>query len=205
MEGLSLIPPTTPGRRGRRLGTRAEDRMKGVVFQLLEDVAQREHGHEAWHELLALAGGHDETWSPAEQSTLADLGHVHRTVDLDAQSALRRTGRRAIPLLANLHPQLFANADCTRTFLLALSGAVIVDVARGLIRWPAVDSDFRILPAPDGDFFLGYRSRTHPCVLVEGLIQGAADYFGEAVSVVQLKCTGRGDNRCLFWINFEQA
>lgn len=176
--------------------------MKGVVFQLLDDVAQREHGHEAWDELLALAGGHDHAWSSAERSALAEMGHAHPPPEIDAESALRRTGRRAIPLLANLHPQLFEKADCTRTFLLALSGGVVVDVARGLIRWPAVDSDFRILPAPDGDFFLGYRSSRHPCSLVEGLIHGAADFFGEAVSVVQLKCTGRGDNRCLFWINF---
>ena len=177
--------------------------MKGVVFQLLDDVAQREHGHEAWDELLALAGGHDGSWSGTKPSAVEGLEPTHPPVDIDAASALRRTGRRAIPLLANLHPQLFANADCTRTLLLALSGGIVVDVARGLIRWPAVDSDFRILPAPDGDFFLGYRSPRHPCSLVEGLILGAADYFGEAVSVVQLKCTGRGDNRCLFWISFE--
>ena len=85
--------------------------MKGVVFQLLDDVAQREHGHEAWDELLALAGGHDEAWSRTKGSVLPNLEHDHPPVDLDAESALRRTGRRAIPLLANLHPQLFANAD----------------------------------------------------------------------------------------------
>ena len=173
--------------------------MKGVVFQLLEDVALREHGQEAWHELVSMAGGHQELWSPAQHPELAHLSCPH---DLDARSALRRTGRRAIPLLANMHPQLFANADSTRSFLLVLAGGVVIDTAKGVIRWPAADSDFRILPAPDGDVFLGYRSIRHPCALVEGLVEGAADYFGEAVSVVQLKCTGRGDNRCLFWINF---
>jgi len=39
--------------------------MKGVVFQLLEDVAQREHGHEEWDELVDMAGRHQELWSPA--------------------------------------------------------------------------------------------------------------------------------------------
>jgi hypothetical protein len=121
---------------------------------------------------------------------------------MDARSALRRTGRRAIPVLANMHPQLFANSDSTRAFLLVLAGGVVIDTVKGVIRWPAADADFRILPAPDGDFFLGYRSNRHPCALVEGLVEGAADYFREAVSIVQLKCTGRGDNRCLFWINF---
>lgn len=174
--------------------------MRGVVFQLLENVAQKEHGHEAWDELVAMAGGHQELWSPAEHPALSHLTRPHG--DLDARSALRRTGRRAIPLLANMHPQLFANADSTRSFLLVLAGGVVIDTSKGVIRWPAADSDFRVLPAPDGDFFLGYRSARHPCALVEGLVEGAADYFGEAVSVVQLKCTGRGDNRCLFWISF---
>ena len=176
--------------------------MKGVVFQLLEDVAQREHGHQAWDELVDMAGRHQELWSPSEQEALSHLTCAHAAGDMDARSALRRTGRRAIPVLANMHPQLFANSDSTRAFLLVLAGGVVIDTVKGVIRWPAADANFRILPAPDGDFFLGYRSNRHPCALVEGLVEGAADYFREAVSIVQLKCTGRGDNRCLFWINF---
>lgn len=176
--------------------------MKGVVFQLLENVAQREMGHEAWDELVTLAGGTQELWTPSEHGSLSRAACSNGSGDLDARSALRRTGRRAIPLLANMHPQLFANADNTRLFLLALAGGVVIDTSRGIVRWPSVDSDFRILPAPDGDFFLGYRSARHPCALVEGLVEGAADYFRERVSVIQLKCTGRGDNRCLFWISF---
>jgi hypothetical protein len=150
--------------------------MKGVVFQLLEDVAQREHGNEAWDELVDMAG-RQELWSPSEQEALSHLTCANAAGDMDARSALRRTGRRAIPVLANMHPQLFANSDSTRAFLLVLAGGVVIDTVKGVIRWPAADADFRILPAPDGDFFLGYRS-------------------------TQLKCTGRGDNRCLFWINF---
>jgi Haem-NO-binding len=173
--------------------------MKGVVFQLLEDVAQREYGHEAWDQLLATAGG--APWSPSHPALLTAARADVAPTELDALSALRRTGRRAIPLLANLYPQLFVNAESTRSFLVILAGGVIIDPKRGLVRWAAADSDFRVLPGPDGDLFLGYRSNRHPCALAEGLIEGAADYYGEAVGLSQLKCRARGDNRCLFWIS----
>ena len=114
--------------------------MKGVVFQLLEDVAQREYGPEAWDQLLATAGG--PSWSLSHPALLTGSRAEAAPAELDALSALRRTGRRAIPLLANLYPQLFVNAQNTRSFVVILAGGVIIDPKRGLVR-RAFDKGFR--------------------------------------------------------------
>ncbi len=40
------------------------------------------------------------------------------------------------------------------------------------------------------------------CAFAEGLIQGAADHFGEMVSIRQRRCMDRGDETCDLEIEF---
>ena len=71
--------------------------MKGVVFQLLEDVAQREYGHEAWDQLLATAGG--APWSRSHPVLLT--GSRWATSSSSWKTAIARFTRTLSTLLSS--------------------------------------------------------------------------------------------------------
>ena len=55
---------------------------------------------------------------------------------------------------------------------------------------------FDYAETPTGDVVMGYASHRRLCAFAEGLIEGAAEHFGEAVSIVQPTCMLRGDRSC---------
>jgi predicted hydrocarbon binding protein len=47
---------------------------------------------------------------------------------------------------------------------------------------------------------MGYNSSRRLCALAQGFIEGAGDYFGEAISVEHRSCMNHGDAHCLMAI-----
>ena len=49
---------------------------------------------------------------------------------------------------------------------------------------------------------MGYRSPRKLCSFAEGLLLGAADHYGEKLTIEQPLCMKRGDDRCVLEIEF---
>jgi hypothetical protein len=177
--------------------------MKGVVFNLLEELVRREFGDSEWNHVLQDADV-DGAFTSLDTYPDAVLRRLVAAVGKRAQKtpgeALQWFGRHSMPLLSLQYPHLFAAQESARSFILTLNDIIHPEVRR---RYPGADVpvfDFDTT-APDS-LTLGYHSPRRLCALAHGFIEGAADHYGEIVDVNQRECMHRGDARCVFHLRF---
>jgi len=182
----------------------------GIIFNLLEEAVTRRYGPEAWTRMLAEVGvgGYlpfdrypdEDLFALLEALPVEDFGDTPGPPTM--ADRLRWFGRAAVPLLAERYPLIFAPHNSAESFLLALNeilhpGGPPADVEAGPL-------DLEVLTSgPSGGLVLGYRSVRRLCAMAEGFVAGAADYFGQRVSIEQPRCQLHGEERCALVCIFE--
>jgi hypothetical protein len=178
--------------------------MKGVVFNLLEQLVRREFGDSEW-DLVRQDAEVDGAFTSLDTYPDAVLRRLVTAVGKRAHKspgeALQWFGRHAMPLLATQYPQFFASQNSTRSFVLTLNDIIHPEVRRlypgaGV---PMFDFD---TSGPD-TLTIGYQSPRKLCALAHGFIEGAADHYHEVVDVEQIQCMHRGDAKCVFQLRFD--
>ncbi len=179
--------------------------MKGIVFNLLEEVVRREHGEDTWDRLLDdahLDGVYTSLGNYPDEEVMKLVEAASAALGLPADAVVRWFGRSALPLLAEKYPALFEPHESTRSFLLTLNTIIHPEVRR---IYPGADVPVFDFDSSANDVLvLGYSSPRKLCAFGEGLIAGAAAHYGEAASIEQSVCMKRGDPRCVFRISFEK-
>lgn len=172
--------------------------MKGVIFNLVEEVVRSERGDDAWDDIVESAGvsGAYTSLGSYPDSDLVDLADsVAAHVGTDTGSVIRHVGHQGIEILAGRYPEFFAPHDDLRSFLLTLNEIIHPEVRR---LYPGAHvPEFVYLVVSDDVLELTYTSERGRCDLAEGLIMGAGQHYGERVHVEQPRCQQRGDDSCL--------
>ena len=180
--------------------------MKGVVFNLLEEIVTREHGEDAWDDLLdatGLEGAYTSLGGYPDDDLLQLVAAASNALGMPPDDVVRWFGRNALPLLAERYPQLFEPHDSARPFVLTLNDIIHPEV-RNL--YPGADVPvFDFDTSSDEVLVMGYASHRQLCAFAEGLLEGAADHFGETVAIEQPACMNRGDPKCVLEISFRSA
>jgi hypothetical protein len=176
--------------------------VKGIVFNLLEQVVTQEHGEDTWEALLD-AAGLDGSYTSLGSYADEDLGKLvmaaATALDLPPDDVVRWFGRHALLLLSKRYPQLFEPHSSTRPFLLTLNDIIHPEVRK---LYPGADvPEFDYDTTSPDVLRMGYRSRRKLCSLGEGLIAGAADYYQEELTLRQSECVHRGDDRCVYEVS----
>ena len=171
--------------------------MKGVVFDLLEQVIVRDHGEDAWDDLLGAAGldgAYTSLGSYPDEHLYRLVREASNTLGLPAHDVIRWFGREALPLLGAAYPEFFTPHTTARTFILTLNDIIHPEVRK---VYPGADVPwFEMTELPSGELVLGYTSKRRLCAFAEGLIQGAAAHYGEQVAISQPTCMFNGDAAC---------
>lgn len=178
--------------------------MKGIIFNLLEEVVSRHHGEAAWDGLLdaaGLEGAYTSLGSYPDAEIMALVGAASAALDISPAACLRWFGREAMPLLAQRYPSFFASHRATLPFILSVNDIIHPEVRK--IHPGAHCPVFRFEQATGGTLKMGYKSPRNLCALAEGFIEGAADHFGETALVEHLRCTIKGDSECLLGVRIE--
>ena len=180
--------------------------MKGIIFNLLEQVVTREHGEATWDALLdaaGLDGSYTAVGSYPDEQLLALVGAATAALNISADDLVRWFGRSSLPLLAERYPAFFAPHTDTRSFLLTLNEVIHPEVRK---LFPgAYAPSFAFDTSVDQGLSLSYFSHRNLCSFAEGLIEGSADHFGETVTIEQSSCSKRGDAQCTFHLVFKTA
>ena len=179
--------------------------MKGITFNLLEEVVRREYGEETWDALLQ-AAGLDGIYTSLGSYPDPDLyklvGAASAALQMPADAVLRWFGRNALPLLAQRYPKFFEGHASTRPFVLTLNDIIHPEVRK---LYPgAIVPEFGFDTSSDEVLVMTYYSARRICAFAEGLIQGAADHYGEEVAFEQPQCMNRGDEKCVLRISFKK-
>lgn len=179
--------------------------MKGIVFNLLEELVTRDFGADAWDDLLDSATVHGAYTSLGSYPD----GDFHGLVDAaaakvgrDRRDIIRWLGRESVPLLAARYPGFFSPHEEAAPFLLSLNEIIHPEVRK---IYPGADVPvfgFDLSQPPR--IGMTYDSPRRMCAFAEGLIQGAAAHYGERVMLRQPTCMHRGDPECRFEIEFSR-
>jgi hypothetical protein len=171
--------------------------VKGIVFNLLEQVVSRDYGEDTWDDLLAAAGldgAYTSLGSYPDEHLGRLVGAASETLRLPAQDVVRWFGREALPALATAYPAFFDPHTDTRSFVLTLNDIIHPEVRK---LYPGADvPEFAFDTSSDDVLRMGYDSHRRMCAFAEGLIEGAAAHYGEQVAISQSSCMLRGDARC---------
>lgn len=173
--------------------------MKGVIFNLLEDVVSEEHGEAAWEDAVATAqveGSYTSIGTYPHAELVALVLALCEQTGAEPDDLVTWFGSRALAKLAVAYPELFERHESTVPFLLTLNDIIHPEVRKLYPGADVPEFDYRLVESDR--VLMGYHSKRGLCALGEGLIQGAANHYGEQVSVAQPSCTKRGDDECVF-------
>jgi hypothetical protein len=175
--------------------------VKGIIFNLVEEVVTNDHGPDAWDDILASAGvegAYTAVGSYSDDELLAIVSAAAATTGLSEDDVMRHVGRHAIPQLAQRYPEFFSIHRGLRTFLPTLNSVIHPEVRK---LYPgAQPPHFAITEDPEGGILMEYHSQRSMCHLAEGLVLGTADHYRQTVEVTQVRCTRDGAARCLLRI-----
>ena len=171
--------------------------MKGIVFNLLEHCVRQECGEDAWDSVLESAGL-EGAYASLGSYPDEDLGRIvaaaSEAFKMTPDGVTRWFGRSALPLLAEKYPSLFAKHGSARSFLLSLNDIIHPEVRK---LYPGVDvPEFEYDTSSDETLVMTYTSARRLCSFAEGLIEGAAQHFGEELKIERPRCMKRGDLEC---------
>lgn len=180
--------------------------LKGIVFNLLEEVIRGEQGEDVWDRLLE-ATELDGVYTSLGSYPQADLERLVAAASAmrgqPADAILRWFGAAAMPLLAARYPVFFQGHAYTQSFLLSLNDIIHPEVRK---LYPGADvPQFLCQTLSRRELVMIYQSSRKLCALAEGFIAGAADHYGERVVQEQAECMNRGASRCVLHITFVPA
>lgn len=172
--------------------------MKGIVFNILEQVVVSNYGESTWDDLLDAAGSDGVYTSLGTYPDDQMMSLVQAAADalgMPPAAVVRWFGRQAMPHFAERYPDFFTAHSSTRSFVLALNTIIHPEVRKLYTGANCPNFDFE--DAPDGTLLIGYQSPRKLCALAHGFIEGVADHYSEVAEVEHLKCMHHGDERCL--------
>lgn len=180
--------------------------MKGIIFNLLEEVVTQAHGEAVWDQLLEAAGVEGAFTSLGnypDEDLFKLVGAASAALQQPPNAIVRWFGLQALPLLAQKYPAFFEKHDSTRPFILTLNAIIHPEVRK---LYPGADPPMFDFETSSPDVLvMNYYSKRKLCALAEGFVEGAATHFGESVRIAHPLCMHRGDNSCRLELSFARA
>ncbi len=172
--------------------------MKGIIFNLAEEVVTTAYGEGTWESLLdaaGLDGAYTSLGNYPDEHLFALVSAAATALDRPADDVVRDIGEGAMPLLAERYPDFFSGHNDVRSFVLTLNEVIHAEVRK---LYPDADVPVFGFDTSNADVLvLSYDSKRKLCFLAEGFISGAAAHYGQRVEIDQPACMKRGDDRCL--------
>jgi hypothetical protein len=177
--------------------------MKGVVFNLLQQVVTAEHGEDVWDDLVdaaGVSGAYTSLGSYSDDEIMALVGAACEKLQASPATVLRWFGQKAMPLLAKSYPDFFTPHENSRSFVRSVNDIIHVEVRKLYVG--AECPYFHFKETDDGALRMDYRSSRRLCALAQGFVEGAAAHYGEDVDFEHETCIERGDATCVFRIRW---
>ncbi len=170
--------------------------MKGIIFNVVEEVVAAAFGPDAWDGLINAAGVdgvYTSLGSYPDQQLYDIVGAACTTTGMAAPALLQVIGRNSMPRVFARYPHFFHNAPDARTFILGVNSIIHTEVRK---LYAGASCPHFQFSQGDRRLTLGYNSPRKLCHLAEGFLVGVADHYGETVTTSQSTCMHNGNAAC---------
>ncbi len=179
--------------------------MKGIIFNTLEDFIVEGWGEDTFEDIFSSCPL--ETKEPfvgpgtyPDADLVMIVGATCKRLGIPAPDALRAFGVYLFPKLVETNPDSVKGYDHPQAFLLSVHDIIHVEVRK--LYPKAITPEFRYHIQDEHSLQVEYHSKRGFCHLMEGLLEGAAAFFGYQATHEQLQCTHKGATHCLFEVHF---
>ena len=158
--------------------------MKGMIFLAFEDFVVANWGEDTFDDILAetqleTTGPFVATGFYPPTDLLALVNTACDVLDVDLDDAIKAFASHAFPLLAESVLPLMEQLPDLRTFLMQLESLIHTEIRK---LHPEADPARLTIEETDcGDLMLHYASPLGLYAMVEGLLDGAATWYGESI------------------------
>jgi predicted hydrocarbon binding protein len=177
--------------------------MKGIIFNLLEDMVVAKCGMQVWNDLLAKHAPSDRVYISAKSYSEAELFSIVQDValqlNLPVQEVVKAFGRFLFGGLASRHADVVQRFNDFSSLVLGIHDVIHLEVNK-LYHEPS-------LPTITGKIVskhrieLIYSSPRQLCYCAEGLLYGAAEHFQQSIAISHPTCMHQGADHCLLIID----
>ncbi|WP_261841203.1 heme NO-binding domain-containing protein [Aliamphritea ceti] len=177
--------------------------MKGVIFNILEEMVIDKCGMMAWNDILDKLG-QDGVYTAGksypDDKLFALVGEVSARLELPAEAVVGAFGEFLFDQLARRYPVFLETQATLKDFLKSIDSVIHVEV-RKLYESPDLPTISYREPEAN-TLVMEYRSPRQLCLLAEGLIRGAASRYKESIEMTHPVCTHQGADHCDLIIKF---
>lgn len=179
--------------------------MKGVIFNVVEEVVTEEFGADTWDALLdatRLEGAYTALGNYDDAELAALVAAAASALGVEEADVLRLVGRRGFAGLAGRYPHFLEGHTSSRSVLGDLNEVIHPQV---LALYPGANvPEFGFVEEGDR-ILLDYHSARGLCHLAEGLALGAIESFREHADITQETCRHRGDESCRIILDYRDG
>ena len=172
--------------------------MHGLIFASLRDYTAERLGEaravELWADrIFETSKAYEDQWFAAQLERL-----VAATGDSMDEVQRGFGSFAAQSTFTKLYPAYYAQSADTFAFLLGIEEKI-----HELVRTTIPGSRpprLHVKPLDDTGVLIAYTSERGLCRLLEGLVLGTAEHYGETVVVEEIQCMRHGDPGCVFTV-----
>lgn len=179
--------------------------MKGVIFNVLEEMVIDQCGMEAWNEILnqlSLDGVYTAGESYPDNELFNLVQCISEKTGMPAETLVEAFGEFLFDRLKERYPIFVESEKNLKAFLLSVEDVIHLEVKK-LFNNPNLPT-FTYTELSDKELLMRYSSPRKLCLLAEGLIRGAAKHYNSAISISHPVCMHKGSPHCDLIIRFEQ-
>ena len=177
--------------------------MKGVVFNLLNELVEEKFGFVAWEKMLEAAdcdGVFVEAETYPDELVVKLVVAANELTGVPVADLLRTFGEYMAPAFARNYPVFFKNQTSLKAFLLTVDRVIHVEVRK--LYSEAHLPEFEYTDEADNQLTMHYTSPRKMCHLAEGLIAGCAKHFDQDYQLNHSVCMHDGASRCALELTF---
>lgn len=179
--------------------------MKGVIFNVLEDMIVEQCGMAVWNDLLKKHAPHNRVYisakSYAETELLAITHDVALLLNTPYQEVIKAFGTFMFQGLASRHSDVTARFTDFTALVMGIHNVIHVEVNK-LYHEPSLPTITSRIISPN-QIELLYCSPRKLCFCAEGLLFGAAQYYQQKIGISHSVCMHKGAKQCVLEIELQ--
>lgn len=173
--------------------------MKGIIFNVLEDMIVEKCGMHVWNELMTKHAPQNRVYisgkSYDDSELSAIVSDVAVTLNIPLQDVVKAFGNFLFDGLATRHADVIEQFSDFTELVMGIHDVIHVEVNKLYIEPALPTISSRITSA--NQIELTYSSPRKLCFCAEGLLFGAARHYGKNIKIEHTVCMHNGADHCI--------